>query len=62
VSRFFTPEFFRDSYPTYDLLRDQPVRWKEELGGWVVTSYREVAAALADPRVSRGGGSREVIC
>jgi cytochrome P450 len=59
VSRFFTREFFLDPYPTYEELRDEPVRWEEELRGWVLTGYREVAAALADPRVSRGGGPRE---
>jgi cytochrome P450 len=59
VSRFFTRKFFLDPYPTYEELRDEPVRWEEELRGWVLTGYREVAAALADPRVSRGGGPRE---
>ncbi len=59
MGRFFTPEFFADPYPTYDQLRDEPVRWEEELEGWVLTGYGEVAAALADPRVSRGGGPRE---
>jgi cytochrome P450 len=59
VSGFFTPEFFRDPYPTYDLLRDQPVCWEEELEGWVLTGHREVSAALGDPRVSSGGGPRE---
>jgi pimeloyl-[acyl-carrier protein] synthase len=59
VSRFFTPEFFRDPYPTYEQLRNEPVRWEGELGGWVLTGYAEVAAALADPRVSRGSGPAE---
>jgi len=59
VSRFFTPEFFVDPYPTYEELRDEPVRWEEELRGWVLTGYAEVASALADPRVSRGGGPQE---
>jgi pimeloyl-[acyl-carrier protein] synthase len=59
VSRFFTPEFFTDPYPTYEELRDEPVRWDEELQGWVLTGYAEVAAALSDPRVSRGGGPQE---
>jgi pimeloyl-[acyl-carrier protein] synthase len=59
VGRFFTPEFFADPYPTYDELRSEPVHWEEELDGWVLTGYAEVAAALAEPRVSRGGGPRE---
>jgi pimeloyl-[acyl-carrier protein] synthase len=59
MGRFFTPEFFADPYPTYDELRGEPVHWEEELEGWVLTGYGEVAAALADLRVSRGGGPRE---
>jgi cytochrome P450 len=59
VSRFFTPEFFADPYPTYEELRGKPVRWEEDLGGWLLTGYAEVAAALADPRVSRGRGPQE---
>jgi pimeloyl-[acyl-carrier protein] synthase len=59
VTRFFTPEFFVNPYPTYEELREEPVRWEEELRGWVLTGYAEVAAALADPRVSRGGGPQD---
>ena len=59
MGRFFTPEFFLDPYPTYDEVRVEPVHWEEELGGWVLTGYAEVAAALADPRVSRGRGPQE---
>jgi pimeloyl-[acyl-carrier protein] synthase len=59
VGRFFTREFFADPYPTYDNVRGEPVHWEEALGGWVLTGYDEVAAALADPRISRGGGPRE---
>jgi len=59
VRRFFTQEFFVDPYPTYDEVRVEPVHWEEELDGWVLTGYAEVAAALADPRVSRGSGPQE---
>ena len=59
MSRFFTPEFFADPYPTYEELRAKPVRWEEELNGWLLTGYAEVAGALADPRVSRGSGPQE---
>lgn len=59
MSRFFTPEFFANPYPTYEELRGKPVRWEEELNGWLVTGYADVAGALADPRVSRGGGPQE---
>jgi pimeloyl-[acyl-carrier protein] synthase len=59
VGNFFTPEFFADPYPTYDELLGEPVHWEEELDAWVLTGYAEVAATLADPRVTRGGGPRE---
>ena len=59
MSRFFTPEFFANPYPTYEESRGKPVRWEEELNGWLVTGYADVAGALADPRVSRGGGPQE---
>jgi cytochrome P450 len=59
VSGFFTREFFIDPYATYEELRGEPVRWDEELRAWVLTGYGEVAAALSDPRVSRGGGPRD---
>lgn len=59
MGRFFTPEFFADPYPTYDDLRVEPVHWQEELGGWVLTGYADVATALADPRISRGRGPQE---
>ncbi len=59
MGTFFTPEFFADPYPTYDALRGDSVHWEEELNAWVLTGYGEVAAALADPRVTRGAGPRE---
>lgn len=59
MGRFFTPEFFADPYPTYDDLRVESVHWQEELGGWVLTGYADVATALADPRISRGRGPQE---
>jgi pimeloyl-[acyl-carrier protein] synthase len=58
VSGFFTPEFFADPYPVYDELRGEPVRWVEDLGGWLLTGYAAVTATLPDPRVSRGAGPR----
>ena len=59
MNRFFTPGFYANPYPTYEELRGKPVRWEEELNGWLVTGYADVAGALADPRVSRGGGPQE---
>ena len=59
MSRFFTSEFFVDPYPTYEDLRAEPVHWEEELKGWVLTGYAEVAAALADSRITRGSGPQD---
>jgi hypothetical protein len=44
VSRFFTPEFFVDPYPTYEEMRGEPVRWEEELEGWVLVGKRGARA------------------
>src|SRR5881628_3056136 len=59
VSLFFTPGFYVDPYPAYNTIRAEPVRWVPDLGAWVLTGHAEVAAALADPRISRGSGPRE---
>lgn len=59
VSLFFTPGFYVDPYPAYNAIRAEPVRWVPDLGAWVLTGHAEVAAALADPRITRGSGPRE---
>jgi cytochrome P450 len=47
------PEVLADPYPVLERLRDEdPVHWSEVLGGWVLTRYADVRAALADPRLS----------
>jgi cytochrome P450 len=47
------PEVRADPYPAYARLRDEdPVHWSAILGGWVLTRYADVRAALADPRLS----------
>lgn len=52
-----SPEAFADPYPIYRRLREEsPVYWSEALGGWLITRYRDVAAALQDPRFSLGDG------
>jgi hypothetical protein len=57
----FTPEFYRDPYPTYAELREHdPVHWDEKLELWVLTRYTDVAAALADPRLVRGSGDMKI--
>ena len=47
------PEVVADPYPVFHRLReDDPVHWSEILGGWVLTRYADVKAALSDPRLS----------
>jgi cytochrome P450 len=47
------PDVVADPYPTLGRLREEdPVHWSEVLGGWVLTRYTDVRAALADPRLS----------
>ncbi|MCB0049974.1 MAG: hypothetical protein KDE24_10585, partial [Caldilinea sp.] len=45
-----TPEFYADPYPVLRRLREEaPVVWSERMGGWLVTRYADVVAALRDP-------------
>jgi cytochrome P450 len=47
------PDVLADPYPALGRLRDEdPVHWSDILGGWVLTRYADVRAALADPRLS----------
>src|SRR5688500_8784199 len=47
------PEVIADPYPTFHRLQaEDPVHWSEPLGGWVLTRYADVRAALNDPRLS----------
>jgi cytochrome P450 len=47
------PDVVADPYPALGRLREEdPVHWSEILGGWVLTRYADVRAALADPRLS----------
>ncbi len=42
-----------DPYPAFRRLRETaPVSWSTVLRGWVLTGYRDVRAALFDPRLS----------
>jgi cytochrome P450 len=42
-----------DPFPTFARLRQaDPVHWSDILGGWVLTRYRDVRAALFDRRLS----------
>jgi cytochrome P450 len=47
------PEVVSDPYPALARLREEdPVHWSGILGGWVLTRYVDVRAALADSRLS----------
>lgn len=47
------PEIIADPYPAFAALRARdPVHWSDALGGWVLTRYDDVKAALTDPRLS----------
>ncbi len=47
------PEVLADPYPALHQLQDEdPVHWSAILGGWVLTRYDDVKAALGDPRLS----------
>jgi cytochrome P450 len=51
-----SPEYIANPYPLYQQLREQdPVLWDERVGGWVLTGYVGVVAALRDPRFSVAG-------
>ncbi|MBI3451589.1 MAG: cytochrome P450 [Rhodospirillales bacterium] len=47
------PEIMADPYPAFRRLRaEEPVHWSPVLRGWVLTRYRDVRAALFDPKLS----------
>src|SRR5919106_4405592 len=47
------PEVIADPYPAFHRLQaEDPVHWSEPLGGWVLTRYADVRAALNEPRLS----------
>ena len=47
------PEHVANPYPLYHRLRSQaPFHWDFVLGGWFLTRYADVRAALADPRLT----------
>lgn len=51
-----SPDNIANPYPLYQQLRAKdPVLWDEGMGGWVLTGYAEVVAALRDPRFSATG-------
>lgn len=49
----FAPEVMLNPYPLYKQMREEdPVHYSESFGYWVLTSYRDVEAALRDERLS----------
>lgn len=47
------PATIADPYPALARLRaEEPVAWSDVLGGWMLTRYDDVIAALRDPRLS----------
>jgi cytochrome P450 len=50
------PAFFEDPYPVYHRMRRRdPVYRSDALGGWVLTRYDDVLAALRNPALSARG-------
>lgn len=42
-------DFLHDPYPTLKLLREtDPVHWSESIGGWVLTSYEDMAVTFRE--------------
>src|SRR5437868_993579 len=51
--QLFGPEMLPDPYPFYRQLREtDPIHWSSAVGGWVLTRFRDVSAALRDPRLA----------
>ncbi len=47
----WTAEWLQDPWPSYRELRAAaPVYWSEELGHWILTSYKDVVQVAKDPR------------
>ncbi len=54
----FSPEFQKNPYPTYSMLREEaPILWRSETQLWYVSRYEDVSALLRDRRLGRGMGN-----
>ena len=49
-----SPEFLRDPYPAFHMLRQAAPIYRTPLGFWVATRYEDVAAILRDKRFGKG--------
>ncbi len=50
---FFSPEFLRNPYPAFQMLRANAPIMKTEMGFWVATRYEDVTAILRDKRFGK---------
>lgn len=50
----FSPDFVRNPYPSFHLLRQSQPMFKTPLGFWVATRYEDVAKILKDRRFGKG--------
>ena len=55
---FFSPEFVRNPYPAFQMLRGSAPIMKTEMGFWVASRYEDVTAIMRDKRFGRGFVSR----
>ncbi len=52
-----TARFAGNPFPVYDVIRRcESVHWNERWGGWILTRWEDVSAALRDPRLSVEAG------
>ena len=56
----FSPEFVRNPYPSFHMLRASQPTMKTPLGFWVATRYEDVALILKDKRFGKGFEARTI--
>lgn len=58
---FFSPEFARDPYPHYRVMRDRhPLYFHEGAGAWVLSRYQDVELALRNPVFTTRSYARQI--
>ena len=60
IFNLFSPEFVRDPYPSYHLLRAQQPMYMTPLGFWVATRYEDVTQILRDKRFGKNFEGRMI--